>query len=87
MLFSVKERNILSGGTRWYDEINDFVSFIQNAARGGSAREMAIVFVGEPGNGKTFFIDYVCYGGLTRECHVGQPMVATWPPCGGSKFV
>lgn len=44
----------------WYDEINDFVSFIKNAARGGSAKEMAIVFVGEPGNGKTFFIDYVC---------------------------
>jgi len=44
----------------WYDEINDFVSFINNAARGGSAKEMAFVFVGEPGNGKTFFITYVC---------------------------
>ena len=44
----------------WHEEINDFVSFIQNAARGGSAKEMAIVFIGEPGNGKTFFIDYVC---------------------------
>jgi len=44
----------------WYEEINDFVSFVQNAARGGSAKEMAIVFIGEPGNGKTFFIDYIC---------------------------
>jgi serine protein kinase len=44
----------------WYDEINDFVSFAKNAASGGSAKEMAMVLIGEPGNGKTFFIDYVC---------------------------
>ncbi len=44
----------------WYDEINQFVNFIKNAAEGGSAAEMAIVFVGEPGNGKTFFITYIC---------------------------
>jgi len=44
----------------WYDEINDFVHFVKNAAEGGSAKEMAIVFVGEPGNGKTFFVEYVC---------------------------
>src|SRR3989338_3404849 len=44
----------------WYDEINDFVHFVKNAAEGGSAKEMAFVLVGEPGNGKTFFVDYVC---------------------------
>lgn len=44
----------------WYDEINDFVHFVKGAAEGGSAKEMAFVLVGEPGNGKTFFVDYVC---------------------------
>ena len=44
----------------WYDEINDFVHFIKDAAEGGSAAELAFVLVGEPGNGKTFFVDYVC---------------------------
>lgn len=44
----------------WYDEINEFVHFIKGAAEGDSAKEMAFVLVGEPGNGKTFFIDYVC---------------------------
>jgi serine protein kinase len=44
----------------WYDEINDFVHFVKSAAEGGSAKEMAFVLVGEPGNGKTFFVDYVC---------------------------
>lgn len=45
----------------WYDEINDFVHFVKSAAEGGSAKEMAFVLVGEPGNGKTFFVDYICY--------------------------
>ena len=44
----------------WYDEINDFVHFVKDAAEGGSAAEQAFVLVGEPGNGKTFFVDYVC---------------------------
>ncbi|MDP3731360.1 MAG: serine protein kinase PrkA [bacterium] len=44
----------------WYDEINDFVHFIKDAAEGGSAAEMGFVLVGEPGNGKTFFVDYIC---------------------------
>jgi serine protein kinase len=44
----------------WYDEINDFVNFVKDASEGGSAAEMAFVLVGEPGNGKTFFVDYVC---------------------------
>ena len=43
-----------------YDEINSFVSFVKDAAEGGSSKEMAYVLVGEPGNGKTFFIEYVC---------------------------
>lgn len=45
-----------------YNEINSFVSFVKDAAEGGSSAEMAFVLVGEPGNGKTFFVDYVCNG-------------------------
>ncbi len=44
----------------WYDEINDFVHFVKDAAEGGPAAELAFVLVGEPGNGKTFFVDYIC---------------------------
>jgi serine protein kinase len=43
-----------------YDEINSFVSFVKDAAENGSSQEMAYVLVGEPGNGKTFFVDYLC---------------------------
>ncbi len=43
-----------------YDEINSFVSFVKDASEGGSSKEMAYVLVGEPGNGKTFFVDYLC---------------------------
>ncbi len=43
-----------------YDEINSFASFVKDASEGGSSREMAFVLVGEPGNGKTFFVDYLC---------------------------
>ncbi len=42
-----------------YEEINSFVSFVKDAAEGGSSKEMAFVLIGEPGNGKTFFVDYV----------------------------
>ncbi|MFH2091092.1 MAG: serine protein kinase PrkA [Pseudomonadota bacterium] len=42
------------------DEINSFVSFVKDASEGGSSREMAFVLVGEPGNGKTFFVEYLC---------------------------
>jgi len=42
-----------------YDEINSFVSFVKDAAEGGSSKEMAFVLIGEPGNGKTFFVDYL----------------------------
>ena len=42
-----------------YDEINSFVSFVKDAAEGGSSKEMAFVLIGEPGNGKTFFIDFL----------------------------
>ena len=42
-----------------YEEINSFVSFVKDAAEGGSSKEMAFVFVGEPGNGKTYFVDYL----------------------------
>ncbi len=43
-----------------YDEINSFVSYVKDAAEGGSSSEMAYVLVGEPGNGKTFFVEYLC---------------------------
>ncbi len=44
-----------------YDEINSFVSFVKDAAEGGSSKEMAFVLIGEPGNGKTFFVDHLSY--------------------------
>ena len=43
-----------------YDEINSFVAFIKDASEGGSSAEMAYVLIGEPGNGKTFFVEYLC---------------------------
>ena len=43
-----------------YDEINSFVSFVKDAAEGGTSAEMAYVLVGEPGNGKTFFVEFLC---------------------------
>lgn len=43
-----------------YDEINSFVSYVKDAAEGGSSAEMAFVLIGEPGNGKTFFVDFLC---------------------------
>ena len=43
-----------------YDEINSFVSFVKDAAENGSSKEMAFVLVGEPGNGKTFLVDFIC---------------------------
>ncbi len=42
-----------------HDEINSFVSFVKDAAEGGSSGEMAFVLIGEPGNGKTFFVDFL----------------------------
>lgn len=44
----------------WFDEINAFVNFVKDAAEGGDSKERAFILVGEPGNGKTFFIKYVC---------------------------
>ncbi len=43
-----------------YDEINSLVSFIKDAAENGSSKEMAFVLIGEPGNGKTFFVEFLC---------------------------
>ena len=43
-----------------YEELNSFVSYVKDAAEGGSSKEMAFVLVGEPGNGKTFFVDFLC---------------------------
>ncbi len=55
-LFSRRKKHLVG----MYDEINSFVSFVKDASEGGSSREMAFVLVGEPGNGKTFFVDYLC---------------------------
>ncbi len=54
-----------------YDEINSFVSYVKDAAEGGSSQEMAYVLVGEPGNGKTFFVEYVSR--LYREFLAQEP--------------
>ncbi len=51
-LFSQGKKHLVG----MYDEINSFVSFVKDASEGGSSREMAYVLVGEPGNGKIFFI-------------------------------
>ncbi len=42
-----------------FDETNEFVSYVKDAAEGGSSKETAFVLIGEPGNGKTFFGDYL----------------------------
>ena len=56
--------NIFRNGSKhvigMYDEINSFVSYVKDAAENGSSKEMAFVLVGEPGNGKTFFVEYLC---------------------------
>ncbi len=48
-----------------YDEVNSFVSYVKDASEGGSSAEMAFVLVGEPGNGKTFFVEFL--SGLYRR--------------------
>ena len=55
-IFRQKEKHLIG----LYNEINSFVAFVKDAAEKGSSSEMAFVLVGEPGNGKTFFVDYVC---------------------------
>ena len=55
-IFSTGRKHIIG----MYDEINSFVSFVKDAAEGGSSKEMAYVLVGEPGNGKTFFVEFLC---------------------------
>ncbi len=42
-----------------FEELNSFVSYVKDAAEGGSSAEMAFVLIGEPGNGKTFFVDFL----------------------------
>jgi serine protein kinase len=54
-VFRDKKKHIIG----MFDEINSFVSFVKDAAEGGSSSEMAFVLIGEPGNGKTFFVDYL----------------------------
>ena len=58
-----------------FDEINSFVSYVKDASEGGSSKEMAFVLVGEPGNGKTFFVDFLC--GKYRE-FLSQPQNAKY---------
>jgi len=42
-----------------HEVINSFVGFVKDAAQGGSSRDMAFTLIGEPGNGKTYFIQTV----------------------------
>lgn len=55
-IFRTGNKHIIS----MYDEINSFVSYVKDAAENGSSKEMAFVLVGEPGNGKTFLIEFLC---------------------------
>ena len=56
--------SIFRGGPKpvigMFEEINSFVSYVKDAAEGGSSKEMAFVLVGEPGNGKTFLVEFLC---------------------------
>jgi serine protein kinase len=65
MLFRKPGKHIIG----MFDEINSFVSFVKDAADGGSSSEMAFVLIGEPGNGKTYFVDYLnkCYREFISE--------------------
>ena len=54
-IFRTGNKHIIS----MYDEINSFVSYVKDAAENGSSKEMAYVLVGEPGNGKTFFVEFL----------------------------
>jgi serine protein kinase len=55
-IFRIGEKHVIG----MYDELNSFVSYVKDAAEGGSSKEMAFVLVGEPGNGKTFLVDFLC---------------------------
>ena len=55
-IFRIGKKHIIG----MYDEINSFVSYVKDAAENGSSKEMAFVLVGEPGNGKTFLVEYIC---------------------------
>lgn len=61
---TVYEFNFFRQGAKhiigWFQETNDFVNFVEDAARGGPSKELAFVLIGEPGNGKTFFVQYIC---------------------------
>ena len=54
-IFRTGEKHVIG----MYDELNSFVSYVKDAAEGGSSKEMAFVLVGEPGNGKTFLVDFL----------------------------
>lgn len=54
-IFREGERHLIG----LYDTINDVVQFIKNAKEKGESKSQAIVLVGEPGTGKTFFCMYL----------------------------
>jgi serine protein kinase len=54
-IFRTGKKHIIS----MYDEINSFVSYVKDASEKGSSKEMAFVLVGEPGNGKTFLVEFL----------------------------
>jgi serine protein kinase len=55
-IFRIGQKHVIG----MYDELNSFVSYVKDAAENGSSKEMAFVLVGEPGNGKTFMVEYIC---------------------------
>jgi len=65
-VFRVGKKHIIG----MFDEINSFVSYVKDAAENGSSKEMAFVLIGEPGNGKTFFVDHL--SALYRD-FIGKP--------------
>ncbi len=55
-IFRIGKKHVIG----MYDEINSFVSYVKDASEGGSSKEMAFILVGEPGNGKTYLVDFLC---------------------------
>jgi serine protein kinase len=81
-IFSTGKKHIIG----MYDEINSFVSYVKDAAENGSSKEMAFVLVGEPGNGKTFLVDFVCNkyrNFLSREAIASIPSGSGLDKIGG----
>ena len=58
LFFRQREKHLVG----LHNELNQLVSYVRDAAEKGSSCEMAFVLVGEPGNGKTFLVNFICDG-------------------------